>query len=112
MPNRLTSSTFRLLLGLTTAVITFHRQAPGEQPGTPVFKDGEAQIVKAFEDSDYWIRHDLWVQTEFDSDGDDKLDRMHVSVTRPRQTESESLKLPALSRSPRSARSPDQWHRA
>ena len=62
----------------------------------PVFKDGEAQIVKAFEDSDYWIREDLWVQTEFDSDGDGKLDRMHVSVTRPQQTRSESLKLPAV----------------
>ncbi|QDV45444.1 Xaa-Pro dipeptidyl-peptidase [Stieleria neptunia] len=65
-------------------------------PAKPVFKDGEAQVVKAFEDSDYWIRHDLWVKTEFDSDGDGKLDRMHVSVTRPRQTESEGLKLPVV----------------
>ncbi|WP_419195162.1 Xaa-Pro dipeptidyl-peptidase [Novipirellula herctigrandis] len=70
--------------------------ASGAEPTVPVFKDGEAQIVKAFEDPDYWIRHDLWVQTEFDSDGDDKLDRMHVSVTRPRQTESEGLKLPVV----------------
>ncbi len=62
----------------------------------PVFKDGEAQVVKAFEDADYWIREDLWVETEFDSDGDDRLDRMHVSVTRPRQTESEGLRLPAI----------------
>jgi X-Pro dipeptidyl-peptidase len=38
----------------------------------------------------------LWVETEFDSDGDGKLDRMHVSVTRPRQTESDGLKLPAI----------------
>jgi X-Pro dipeptidyl-peptidase len=65
-------------------------------PAIPVFKDGAAQVVKAFEDSDYWIRHDLWVETEFDSDGDGKLDRMHVSVTRPRQTESEGLKIPAI----------------
>ncbi|WP_146403982.1 Xaa-Pro dipeptidyl-peptidase [Planctomycetes bacterium CA13] len=70
--------------------------AVGAEPAVPVFKHGEAQIVKAFEDPDYWIRNDLWVETEFDSDGDDKLDRMHVSVTRPRQTESEGLKLPVV----------------
>ncbi|MEM9660465.1 MAG: Xaa-Pro dipeptidyl-peptidase, partial [Planctomycetota bacterium] len=60
----------------------------------PVFKDGEAQIVDGFKDSDYWIRHDLWVETDFDSDEDGKPDRMHVSVTRPRQTETEGLQLP------------------
>lgn len=68
----------------------------GAEPAVPVFKDGEAQIVKAFEDPEYWIRHDLWVQTDFDSDGDGKKDRMHVSVTRPGQTESEGLKLPVV----------------
>lgn len=62
----------------------------------PVFKDGEAQVVPAFQDADRWIRHDLWVETEFDSDSDGKLDRMHVSVTRPRQTETEGLKLPVV----------------
>lgn len=67
-----------------------------DKPAVPVFKDGEAQVVQAFEDADYWIREDLWVETEFDSDGDQKLDRMHVSVTRPRQTESEGLKLPVI----------------
>ncbi|QDT02185.1 Xaa-Pro dipeptidyl-peptidase [Rubripirellula lacrimiformis] len=68
----------------------------GAEPAVPVFKDGEAQVVKAFEDSDYWIRHDLWVETEFDSDDDGKPDRMHVSVTRPQQTETEGLKLPVV----------------
>lgn len=67
-----------------------------EQPTVPTFKDGEAQVIPGFEDPAYWLRHDLWVETEFDSDGDGKLDRMHVSVTRPRQTESEGLKLPAV----------------
>ena len=70
--------------------------AASKDPAQPVFKDGEAQIVEAFEDPDLWIRHDLWVETEFDTDGDDKLDRMHVSVTRPRQTETEGLKLPVV----------------
>lgn len=66
------------------------------EPTKPVFKEGEAQIVPGFQDSDYWIRHDLWVETEFDSDDDGKLDRMHVSVTRPWQTEREGLKLPVV----------------
>lgn len=67
-----------------------------KKPTVPVFKDGEAQIVAGFKDPDYWIRHDLWVQTEFDSDKDGNLDRVHVSVTRPRQTETEGLKLPVV----------------
>ncbi|WP_430814103.1 Xaa-Pro dipeptidyl-peptidase [Carboxylicivirga sp. RSCT41] len=62
----------------------------------PVFKDGEAQIIEAFSDPDEWIRHDLWVETEFDTDGDGKPDRMHVAVTRPKQTETENLKLPVV----------------
>ena len=66
------------------------------EKASPIFKDGEAQIVKAFEDKTKWIRHDLWVETEFDTDGDGKLDRMHVDVTRPYQTDSEKLKLPVI----------------
>jgi len=62
----------------------------------PVFKNGQAQIVPAFKDSKKWIRHDLWVETEFDTDGDGKLDRMHVDVTRPYQTDTEGLKLPVI----------------
>src|SRR5690606_14165897 len=38
----------------------------------------------------------LWVETTFDTDGDGKLDRMHVSVTRPYQTENKELKLPVI----------------
>lgn len=62
----------------------------------PVFENGEAQVVEAFSDPSKWIQHDLWVETTFDSDGDGKLDRMHVDVTRPQQTETEGLKLPVI----------------
>jgi X-Pro dipeptidyl-peptidase len=67
-----------------------------KSPTVPVFVNGEAQIVEGFKDPDSWIRHDLWVETEFDSDGDGKLDRMHVDVTRPPQTDTEDLKLPVI----------------
>ena len=66
------------------------------QEAKPVFADGQAQVVEAFKDPENWIREDLWVETEFDSDGDGRLDRMHVDVTRPRQTETEGLKLPIV----------------
>ena len=49
----------------------------------PVFVDGQAQVVDAFSDSSRWVRDVLWVETEFDSDGDGSRDRMHVDVTRP-----------------------------
>jgi X-Pro dipeptidyl-peptidase len=62
----------------------------------PVFENGEAQIIPEFNDSKKWIRHDLWVETEFDTDGDGAMDRMHVAVTRPEQTETEGLKLPIV----------------
>ena len=60
----------------------------------PVFKDGQAQIVKGFSNSREWIRHDLFVETDFDSDGNGLMDRMHVSVCRPKQTDTEGLKVP------------------
>lgn len=61
-----------------------------------VFKDGQAQIVEAFSNPEEWIREDLWVETEFDTDGDGKMDRVHVDVTRPKQTETDGLKLPVV----------------
>lgn len=62
----------------------------------PVFENGEAQVVEALANPEDWIRHDLWVETEFDTDGDGKPDRMHVAVTRPKQTDTEGLKLPVV----------------
>jgi X-Pro dipeptidyl-peptidase len=66
------------------------------QTVVPVVVNGESQKIAAFEKPEDWIRHDLWVETEFDSDGDGKRDRMHVDVTRPKQTETEGLKLPVI----------------
>ncbi len=65
-------------------------------PAAPVFTNGMAQVVPAFQDSSRWIRHDLWVETDVDSDRDGRRDRVHVDVTRPGQTESEGLRVPIL----------------
>lgn len=62
----------------------------------PVFVNGMAQVVPAFQDTTRWIRHDLWVETDVDSDRDGKPDRVHVDVTRPGQTETDGVKLSVL----------------
>jgi X-Pro dipeptidyl-peptidase len=69
---------------------------PAQEPTGPIFVDGQAQVVPAFREAKSWIQHDLWVETEFDSDGDGKPDRVHVDVTRPGQTESEGLKVAVI----------------
>jgi len=61
-----------------------------------VFTDGQAQVVPAFSNSQEWIRETLWVETEFDSDHDGKRDRVFVDVTRPKQTDTEGLKVPVI----------------
>ena len=69
--------------------------ASGQKAG-PVFKDGQAQVVPAFQDTSKWIRQELWVEASFDSDRDGKKDRIHVDVIRQGQTASEGLKVPIV----------------
>jgi X-Pro dipeptidyl-peptidase len=85
-----------LLLFAAPLVSAVPGSAQAQAPAAPVFRDGQAQIVEAFADSSAWIREELWVETEFDSDGDGRPDRMHVAVVRPRQTETEGLKVPIV----------------
>ena len=85
-----------ILFALVTPSAAQEMKDKDNDNAVPIFKDGEAQIVPAFNDPDKWIQHDLWVETEFDTDGDGKPDRMHVDVTRPYQTDSTGLKLPVI----------------
>ena len=62
----------------------------------PVFTDGMAQVVDAFADRGEWIHDRLWVETDFDSDGDGAHDRVFVNVTRQKQTDTEGLKVPVV----------------
>ena len=80
------------------AQVTETKPAETQQTPTvvPVIVNGEAQKIPAFENPELWIKQHLWVETEFDTDGDGKKDRMHVDVTRPQQTETEGLKLPVI----------------
>src|SRR5687767_15014890 len=71
-------------------------QAPAQAKSVPVFADGQAQVVPGFQDAEQWIRETLWVETEFDSDGDGRRDRVFTDVTRQRQTETEGLKVAVI----------------
>ena len=80
------------------AQVTGTKPAAVQQTPTivPVILNGEAQKIPAFDNPDTWIKQDLWVETEFDTDGDGKKDRMYIDVTRPAQTETEGLRLPVI----------------
>ncbi|MEA3477726.1 MAG: Xaa-Pro dipeptidyl-peptidase [Bacteroidota bacterium] len=93
---QITLAIIAIFMAFITPVSAQEKNNKGDDKAVPVFKNGEAQIVKAFTDYDTWIRHDLWVETGFDTDGDGKPDRMHVDVTRPPQTDTEGLKLPVI----------------
>ena len=65
-----------LLLAVAVAASSFlslHAQVG------PIFENGQAQKVPLFENPKEWIREDIWVETEFDTDGDGILDRMQIS---------------------------------
>ena len=85
-----------LIPALITSIFILVSMLPKPEKTVPVFKDGQAQIVEGFNDPKTWIKHELWVETDFDTDGDGLNDRMHIFVTRPPQTDTEGLKLPVV----------------
>lgn len=87
-------STLRSAFLATLLLLLFTWSATAQT--RPVFEDGMAQVVDAFADESEWIREELWVETEFDSDGNGTMDRVHVAVVRQAQTESEGLKVPVI----------------
>lgn len=91
--SRLTALIFLLFLALCYPETV--RGQDTDSLVVPLIEDGRAQVIPALSDSVEWIRHHLWVETEFDTDGDGEHDRVHVDVTRPAQTE-EGLKVPVV----------------
>jgi X-Pro dipeptidyl-peptidase len=61
-----------------------------------VIEDGQVQVAEHFADTTGWIRERLWVETEIDSDGTGRLDRVHVSVVRPAVAEENGWTLPVI----------------
>ena len=61
---------------LLTLLLVFAIKTTAQEKAIPIFKDGEAQIVAAFNDANKWIRTNLWLETTFDTEGNGKLYRM------------------------------------
>src|SRR4051794_22231791 len=69
----------------------------GGQAGAavPTFVDGLSKAVFSANPAD-WVRGEVWVQSDFDSDGDGKLDRLHADFALPRETATDGLKVPVV----------------
>ena len=93
MSRRFVLASLRVPAALAVAFAA--RTVDAQPAASPVFVNGMAQIVPAWRDSTAWIRQDLWVETDFDSDRDGRKDRVHVDVTRPAQTDN-GRKVPVL----------------
>jgi hypothetical protein len=74
------SSAAALLAFATLGVVIAQTPGPSSGPAAPVFADGQAQVVPAFQDETQWIRETLFVETELDSDADGKRDRYRMSA--------------------------------
>ena len=103
--------TLRLLAAATVLVLTsttLHAQNRTEPPVSalettgrigPVIRDGMLVPVAEFADTTQWIRQRVWVETDFDTDGDGRNDRLHVDITRPAAAERAGVKLPVIMQS-------------
>src|SRR5262245_49342625 len=58
--------------------------APEPAPAVPTFVNGLSQNVFSSATSD-WIRGEAWVESDMDTDGDGKFDRLHVDWTLPKE---------------------------
>ena len=68
---------------------------PAPEPAVPTFVNGLAQNVFSANSAD-WVRGEAWVESNFDSDNDGKLDRIHIDITRPKETDTDGLKVPVV----------------
>ena len=85
--------TAALVAALARPVQALPVAAPPEV--VPTFVDGLAQPVFS-NDGAGWVRGEVWVQTDVDSDGDGKPDRMHADYAVPGEAVAEGLKVPIV----------------
>ena len=98
-PRRVTLIVAAAGLTLTAGLLAPTPQAAARETRAefdgPVFEDGLSQpVFDATPES--WIRQELWVEAAFDSDRDGRRDRIHVSLARPKETETDDVKVPVI----------------
>src|SRR4249920_2656724 len=64
-------------------------------PAVPTFANGMAQAVFATGTANY-VNEELWVELDTDTDFDGVKDRVHVDVSRPRENDTDGLKVPVI----------------
>jgi hypothetical protein len=64
----------------------------------PIIRDGMLQPVAEFADTSTWIRQRVFIETNFDTDKDGRLDRIHADIVRPGAAEKAGLKVPVIMR--------------
>jgi X-Pro dipeptidyl-peptidase len=79
--------------GIITALIA--AGTAQAKPEVPTFANGLSQAVFSTNPAN-WVNHELWVETTMDTDFDGELDRVHVDVSRPMETQTEGLKVPVV----------------
>ena len=84
-------------LGIVVALARPAHALPAAAPAdvVPTFVNGLAQPVFSSNTAN-WVRGEVWVQTDFDSDGDGKPDRMHADYAIPGEAVAEGLKVPVI----------------
>ncbi|HEX2175662.1 MAG TPA: Xaa-Pro dipeptidyl-peptidase [Nocardioidaceae bacterium] len=84
-----------LSAGLLAVASSGTAGATSPQQTRPRFAGGMAQPVYGAAPAD-WIRQSLWVTTTTDSDRNGRPDRVHISVTRLRETRTRGLEVPVI----------------
>src|SRR5688572_23129483 len=69
--------------------------AAAPSPTEPSFENGESQPVFPTTSAS-WINHDLYIETEVDSDFDGRKDLVHTDVSRVQETDTAGLKVPVV----------------
>ena len=82
-----------VIAGIVTALLA--AGTAQAEPAVPTFVNGLSQAVFATGSAN-WVNHELWVETTMDTDFDGELDRVHVDVSRPMETETDGLKVPVI----------------
>jgi predicted acyl esterase len=78
-----------------TATMALGAPAVAAAQAVPTFRNGMAQDVFSADPAD-WVTGQVWVETGFDSDGDDAPDRVHVDFTLPEETRTTGLRVPVV----------------
>jgi X-Pro dipeptidyl-peptidase len=84
-----------LVVAMSMAAVFVSPAAAAPAPTNPDFTGGESQPVFPTTSAS-WINHDLYIESEIDSDLDGKKDLVHADVSRVQETDTASLKVPVV----------------